>query len=95
MAEEDITLANNPAASRYELHVGQDLAGVIDYREEDGRLDLFHTGVEPEFGGRGLGQRIVEFALTDILDSGGRVIPTCPFISRYIDAHPDFGDLVN
>lgn len=90
---EEIKASHNPDQSRYEIHVDGALAGVIDYKEQDGVRDMFHTGVEKEFGGRGLGGRIVEFALTDSRDAGLQVRPTCPFIARFFDQHPDFADL--
>lgn len=90
---DDTTTAHNASENRYEIHVGDELAGVIDYRDRDGALDMYHTGVEKQFGGRGLGTRLVEFALTDARDSGHTVIPTCPFIASFIDEHPDFADV--
>jgi predicted GNAT family acetyltransferase len=26
----------------------------------------------------------------DTLDHGGKVVPTCPFVARHIDRHPEF-----
>ena len=91
---DDITLAHHPAENRYELTVDGVLAGRVGYVEDDGVIDMQHTIVDPAFGGRGLGGRIVEYALTDARERGLRVVPTCSFISRFIDTHPDYQDLV-
>lgn len=91
---DDITYNHNVAEHRYEILLDGALAGVIDYRDNEGVLDLFHTGVEPQFGGRGLGSLLVAYALGDVAESGGKVRPSCPFIARYIDEHPDLRDLV-
>ena len=91
---DDITLAHHPAENRYELTVDGVLAGRVEYVEDDGVIDMQHTIVDPAFGGRGLGGRIVEYALTDARERGLRVVPTCSFISRFIDTHPDYQDLV-
>ena len=91
---DDITLAHHPAENRYELTVDGVLAGRVEYVEDDGVIDMQHTIVDPAFGGRGPGGRIVEYALTDARERGLRVVPTCSFISRFIDTHPDYQDLV-
>lgn len=91
---DNITLAHVPAENRYELTVDGVLAGRVEYVEEGGVIDMQHTIVDPDFGGRGLGGRIVEYALTDARERGLRVVPTCSFISRFIDSHPDYRDLV-
>lgn len=89
MAEE-ITTRHNPEERRYEIRVDGVLAGEVDYRERDGALDMFHTGVDRSFGGRGLGTEVVRFALTDALERGLKVYPTCPFIDSFIVHHRDF-----
>ncbi len=91
---DDIQYNLNVGRDRFEIYVGEELAGVIDYTDEDGILDLYHTGIEPEFGGRGLGTKLVEYALSDCQDAEVKIRPTCPFISKYIDAHPEYQDLV-
>lgn len=94
MADDGISITHNHGRKRYEIHVEDELAGVLDYRDREGVLDLYHTGVEPQFGGRGLGARIVEFALTEARDSVSKVIPTCSFVAGYLGKHPEFSDVV-
>lgn len=93
MTDEPITTTHNTDRGRYEIHVGDVLAGVIDYRDTDGAIDMYHTGIESRFEGRGLGKRLAEFALTDARDAGQKVLPTCPFIDRFMTKNPDFNDL--
>jgi hypothetical protein len=44
--------------------------------------------------GEGLAGAIVEAALEWAEGEGYQVIPTCPYVARYIDAHPRFQGLV-
>ena len=44
-------VSDNPAASRYELRVGTELAGFVEYklRQQDTVISLVHTEVLPAF----------------------------------------------
>ena len=44
-------LADNPAESRYEMHVGGALAGFVTYHRAGHQINLMHTEVEPAFQG--------------------------------------------
>ncbi|NLU83412.1 GNAT family N-acetyltransferase [Rhodococcus sp. HNM0569] len=95
----DTTNVTNAAdQNRYEVRVGAELAGVADYVERDtdrGRERIFfHTEIGEQFGGRGLGGTLVEYALTDTARSGERIVPVCEFVASWLDKHPDFtGDV--
>ncbi|MHA6511867.1 GNAT family N-acetyltransferase [Tessaracoccus sp. Z1128] len=90
---EEPTQTKNASRNRYELHLGGELIGQIDYRLADGVVDMFHTEVDPAHGGRGYGHRIVAFALADAADAGLKVRPTCPFISTFMDRSEEFRHL--
>lgn len=68
----------------------------LNYRIlSDGQtLDYQITFVPPELRGRNLGQVLVKYALDYARDNQLKIIPTCPFIKKYIDSHPEYGDLV-
>ncbi|NHB83660.1 N-acetyltransferase [Tessaracoccus sp. HDW20] len=91
---DDITTSHHKSRRRYEIFVGDELAGYLDYRDHDGAVEMYHTVTEPEFGGRGLASRLAGFALTDVRDSGLKVVPTCSFVRGFIDRHQEFADLV-
>lgn len=83
-----------PESGRYELRLGDEVVGVVTYVEADGARDLQHTEIEPDHEGEGLGSKLATGVLDDIRAKGLKVKPSCPFISGYIDKHPDYGDLV-
>lgn len=69
--------------------------GHLDYdRVDSGTLDFKHTFVPRDRRGRGLGGRIVERALSHAREHGYRVVPSCPFVRRYVDRHPEFADVI-
>jgi len=95
-ATDPVVVTDNPAASRYELHVGTELAGFVEYRlrAHDAVISLIHTEVEPAFQGAHLATRLARFSLDDARERGLAVLPYCPYISSWITKHPDYADLV-
>ena len=86
---------DNPEESRYDLLVDERLAGFSQYRLERERITIYHTEVEPEYEGRGLGNELARAALDDVRRRGLVLVPLCPFIAAYIRRHPDdYLDLV-
>lgn len=87
-------MVDDPAQLRYELRVGETLAGMLLYRSEPGTLVLVHTDVDPAYEGRGLGSRLIRGALDDVRARGLRFVPLCPFVAAYVRRHPEYADLV-
>jgi uncharacterized protein len=89
-------VTDNPAASRYELHVGTELAGFVTYqlRDHGTVLSLLHTEVEPAFQGAHLATHLARSSLDDARARGLAVLPFCPYIGAWIKKHPEYTDLV-
>jgi predicted GNAT family acetyltransferase len=88
------TIADNPAAERYELHQGGRLAAVAEYRTIRGTRVFHHTEVDPEFEGRGMGSRLARHVLDDVRARGFPTRIKCPFLLTWIKRHPEYGDLI-
>jgi uncharacterized protein len=85
---------HSPDASRYELVVDGEVTGVADYEDNGDVLVFFHTEVDPDEQGQGLGTTLVQGALDDVRRSGRTIVPRCPFVAHFLDEHPEYGDLV-
>jgi uncharacterized protein len=92
--KEEISISNQAGRQRYEIAVGDELAGFVEYRVREGTLDLVHTEVLPQFEGRGLAGQLAQFALDDARRQGRKVAPSCSYIARYVERHPQLQDLV-
>lgn len=90
----DVVVTDNPARSRYEVHVGGQLAGFVNYRLQDPVIDLIHTEVEDGFQGAGLAGRLARASLDDARARHLTVKPTCPYIRSWLGKHPDYQDLL-
>ena len=85
------TVRNDDAGSRYELVLGDELAGYAEYELGDGSITFVHTVVDSAYEGQGLGGKLAKGALTDAKDRGLRIDSRCSFISGYLERHPELG----
>jgi predicted GNAT family acetyltransferase len=90
----DTQVANATERSRYELFLDGQLVGVADYRVLGDRVVMPHTEIVPPLRGRGLGELLVGHALDDVRAAGRTVVPSCWFVADFIDANPDYRDLL-
>ncbi len=88
------SVADNPAAHRYELTAEGQPIGFVTYRLDPGVIALLHAEVDPAHERQGWGSRLVAGALDDARERGCKVRPVCPFVRAYIASHPDDRDLL-
>ncbi len=62
-------------------------------RVDDTTLDYTSTFVPPELRGQGVGERLVLHALDWARAEGRKVVPTCWFVGKMLDQHPEYADL--
>ncbi len=90
----DLTLRDNPDQHRFELLTDGAVAGLAAYRVRDGVTVITHSEVDPRFRGQGLGSELARRTLDLLRDHRARVVPSCPFFSRYVAEHPEYADLI-
>ncbi|MBW8762786.1 MAG: N-acetyltransferase [Microbacterium sp.] len=83
----DTTVTRNDDASRYEITVGDVLAGFAEFDLRPGAIRFTHTEIDPAFQGRGLAGVLAKAALTDAASSGDAIVPLCPYIAKYLETH--------
>ena len=90
----DLTVADRPDQSRFEILADGEIAGFVDYRLRDGELELLHTETDRRFRGHGLAGRLVRSVLDSARARHLAVLPYCPFARRWIADHPEYADLI-
>lgn len=95
MSEEKVPVqvVNNPAASRFETRVDGHL-GVLEYEMAPGTIIFLHTGVPDELEGHGVGSQLAKTGLDYARAENLRVVSDCPFVSSYIERHPEYRPLL-
>lgn len=86
---EDARVELNSDEHRYELVLGDKVAGFAEYHESGNRVVFTHSEVDDAFSGRGLGKVLAAGALDDAVAREKVIVPVCPFIAAYLDKNPD------
>lgn len=87
MTDDDVRIERDDEAHRYEMYVGDTLAGHVEFHLRPGRIVFIHTIIDPAFEGQGLGSRLARHVLDDAVARGERIVPRCPFIAAYLRRH--------
>jgi hypothetical protein len=88
---------DNPAESRFEIRVGGERAGLVQYHipgHDATVISLLHTEVDDRFQGMGLAGKLARAVLDSARERGLDVLPYCPYVKSWIAKHPDYTDLV-
>jgi predicted GNAT family acetyltransferase len=89
-----VDIRHEPGAARFVADIGAATA-YLTYRELGRRvLDLDHTFVPEPLRGRGIASRLTAQALQYAQDNGYRIVPSCPFVARYIAGHARYRRLL-
>ena len=86
--------ATSEAADRYEAREDGELAGFLDDVARCDYIALIHTETLAPHQGRGIGERLIRFALDDARRRSLRVIATCPYVRAFVARHPEVQDIV-
>lgn len=91
----EITVRDNTSSRSYDALADRQVVGSVVYQPEGRRMVFMHTIVVPEFRGRGIGTTLVRYALDDVRSKGMTLTSYCGFVSAFIDAHPEYADLID
>jgi uncharacterized protein len=86
-------VVNNETKRQFEITVDGH-TGFLRYMRQDDRIELQHTEVPPELGGRGIGGVLAKAALDDAKAANLRVRAICPFVRKYLDRHREYASLL-
>ncbi len=89
------TVRHDPDRQRYEVLLGDEVVGFAEHEPfADGVEAFTHTVVRPPHEGKGLAAMMVRAAMDDARARGVRVVPSCWYVARWIERHPDYRDLL-
>lgn len=96
--EGEMTTPDTPVVSIHEdvenhayvAEVDGERAGLAVYHMRGNKKIFVHTEVDPSFERRGIGSALAKYALDDTLARDQRIVPLCPFISAWIERHPEY-----
>ena len=84
-----------PENHRYEIYLGDERVGLMDYSLRPGEIHLTHTEVNPEHQGKNLAAILLRESLASIRELNlGKVVPVCSYTVKYMEKHPETQDLL-
>ncbi|MEE4297156.1 MAG: GNAT family N-acetyltransferase [Wenzhouxiangella sp.] len=86
-------ITHQTVSKRFEMRVDGHLC-TLDYSERQNGVSFDSVQVPKAVGGRGLAGKLTRHALDWARSQGLSVQPTCPYVARWIDRHPDYADLL-
>lgn len=87
-------IEHDAQARRFFARTAHGLAYLAYEQKDDGVLDLQHTVVPKAAQGEGVGDALVRAALDYARERQVKIIPSCSYVSGWLDRHPDFRRLV-
>jgi uncharacterized protein len=90
-----LVVRDNPESQTYDAMVGDEIAGTMLYEHEGPRLVLTHTAVQTRFQHQGIATALIAATLDDIRAKGQKITILCPLVNHFIDAHPQYADLID
>lgn len=91
----EIAVTDVPGRERFEARDDEGtLAGVLTYQLTGGIVAYTHTKTETAFEGQGVGSALARAAMDDAKARSRTVVPICPFLSGWLDKHPEYESLL-
>lgn len=92
--EYEIRREQNATRGRYVIDLAPGFEAEMTYRwSEGGPMVIDHTGVPPEYEGRGIAAQLVKAAIADARAEGFKITPICPYVVVQFRRHPEWADL--
>jgi predicted GNAT family acetyltransferase len=88
------TVADAPERERFEISLDGAVVGFTEYHRGPRALALVHTEIDPAREGEGLASQLIRATLDSARAEGVAVLPFCPFVRDFIEAHKEYLDLV-
>lgn len=95
MTTDQLTVRDNPDRHRFEIDLGDGSFAIAEYTLPAGKIMFTHTEVPEAHEGRGIGTKLIRFALDAARQRGLKVIPICPFFAAYMQEHGQVQDLLD
>ena len=85
----------NASRGRYVIDLGSGAEAEMTYSKSgDGPMIIDHTGVPPQFEGRGIAAKLVNAAIADARAQNFKIRPVCSYVVAQFRRHPDWADLL-
>jgi predicted GNAT family acetyltransferase len=85
---------NGREGAFYAMEEGIRMGEMTYYWTSDRLMVIDHTGVEPEFEGRGVGKALFSQAIAFARKNKVKIVPVCPFVVALFRRDPEVRDVL-
>ncbi len=86
---------DRPTGGAYRTSVDGNAAEMTFSRASPRLIIIDHTDVPDALRGRGVGNQLVAFAVSDAREHGFKILPLCPFAAGQFRKHPEYSDVLS
>jgi predicted GNAT family acetyltransferase len=84
----------NEEENQFELHTKEGTA-FLEFIREGEKIFLTHTETPEALRGQGIAADLVKHSLQRAKDNGLTVVPSCSFVAKYVNNHPEWNDILS
>ena len=82
-------VTNDNQGSRFVMNVNGEEVYLL-YAEDKETIDLYSTYTPTQLRGQGLAAKVVHFAFEYAKEKNLKVIPTCWYVKKLLEKHPEY-----
>lgn len=90
----EYTIIHNSDRERFEVRIDDTTGAFTDYMDVGTRRIFDHTVTDSRYQGHGLASALIRHALDATRAEGRQITSSCAFVSRFLEEHPEYQDLV-
>jgi uncharacterized protein len=95
MVSVNVTVVDVPEKDRFEARDESGvMVGMVTYQLTSNIIVYTHTEVSPEHEGKGIAGQLAKAVMDDARERGRTVVPICPYISKWLEKHTEYDDVV-
>jgi predicted GNAT family acetyltransferase len=94
-AAPEVEREDRPTGGTYRVRIDGHVAEMTFSRTNDRLIIIDHTDVPEALRGRRIGNILLERAVADMREKGGKIFPLCPFAASQFRRHPEFRDVLS
>ena len=89
-----ITVVFEEKARRSAAYDGDAQVGECEFQESGNVWMISHTGVRPEYGGRGIARELVGKVIEAARERKARIVPVCSYAQRMMEGKAEYADVL-
>ena len=91
----EIRHEKNKSSGRYVIDLAPGKVAEMTYQRHNlSKISIDHTRVPPEFRGRNIAEKLMEYAISQARRNKDRIVPVCSYVQKQFARHPNWSDLL-